>query len=102
MAETVPVGEMRGLESKHSFATITPGHLDQCLIFSSVRFPVTAPGKVTDLRHRQGGGGWLPISTLNYLSRDGQDGREHLAPLESSRHCESFQPQGNEILSSQR
>lgn len=60
MAETVPVGEMRGLESKHSFATITPGHLDQCLIFSSVRFPVTAPGKVTDLRHRQGGGGLAP------------------------------------------
>lgn len=45
MADTVPVGEVRGLESKHSFATVTLGDLDQCLIFSSVRFPVTAAGK---------------------------------------------------------
>lgn len=45
MAEKVPVCEVRGLESKQSFATISLGDLDQCLIFSSVKFPLTAEGK---------------------------------------------------------
>lgn len=79
-----------------------PGSLGPVPYFLFCEISCDSPGKVTDLRHRHGGG-WLPISTLNsYLSRDGQDGREHLAPLEGSRHCKSFQSQGNEILSAQR